>query len=252
MLIKKIILGGASLSMAACASTPYAPTLYDRDMAQVETIMLVGDPLPDQVIAAEGATDGANITSAAAAAVPLAGLFVAAAAAGVAAKAADIRHDKIDDALAEAGYDHEAVFLASMTAKLAEQGYAVAVDDETERKKHELLEEYEGVASAEQADAYLDVVASGFGFQRAGKRADWRPVAFVDVRLVSAEDGTTLLDHKLRYNPLGDQTGTISIDPDPAHSFASIDEFTEDPARLAAALDHVTDVLTGEIAGLLE
>ena len=238
----------ALAGLAACA-TPYAPTPYDREAAQVRRIAMMDDALPERAGAYQATSTGQNVASSTAAASPIGGLVVGLVVAGAEAKVASDRRGKIADALEAAGYDPEAALERSLDEALEAAGYDVTLTGEA-RRKRALRDAY---PAADDADAVLDVVAVSFGYMKTGGAQPWRPHANVHVRLVDAADPTVILmDNRVAYNPLGTPENVIVVPADPAFAFETVDEMKEAPEKTRDGLQHAVDSVAATVGTLLK
>lgn len=233
-MFKKILMGLAALSVAACAS-PYVGTPYDRASASVTHIAMADDSVPPKLSAWEVASVGSNF-----------GLVGALVNAGIQAG----REDAMTRALSTVNFDPEARLEARVAASLATQGYDVAVVEGPLRDKREFLVSYP--ASSTPSDAYLDVVVTDYGYLSAGAFQPWRPTASATVRLVSASDtSNVLMENVIVYNAMYAREGVITLTANPAYSFASQGEMEADPARLAAGIEDALNQIADTAAQLL-
>jgi hypothetical protein len=183
------IIALAALTLSACASTPYVPTLYDASTADVKTIAIADDALPEKI----GANELASHTGTAQAAGGLIGFAVAAAMEGMETSS---RVGNLAEILEPMGFDAEAEFEKMLTTKLAAAGYSGTNVIGGMRKKRGPLEAFPETT----ADAILDVHMNSFGMQKAKTGEEWRPAAGVTVQLVSTADDSILMDNVISYN----------------------------------------------------
>lgn len=221
--------------------TPYAPVPYDRELAGVEKILIVEQSFPEEADTRKLATNGANLTSAASAAVPVAGLFVAAIAAGVEANIEANQRARIRATLAEQEFDGEAVFDAALEAALTDSGYeldSVSLDRKSPGDFVQLVSD----AQADEKTAILDVAGAGYGYQLVGGSTQWRPYAAAQVRLSNPQDPENIhMDNRVMYNPVAQPDVIVTIAPDEKYAFNSIDDLEANPEL---AREGVTAALT--------
>jgi hypothetical protein len=179
----------AALTLSACATAPYVPTLYDASTVEVKTIAIAEDALPEKI----GANELATHTGTAQAAGGLIGLAIASAMEGVETSS---RVGNLAEILEPIGFDAEAEFEKMLTTKLAEAGFAGTTIVGATRKKREPLKEFPETT----ADAILDVNMTSFGMQKAKTGEEWRPAAGMNVQLVSSVDNRVLMENVISYN----------------------------------------------------
>ena len=222
-MFRKIIGIVAILSLGACAS-PYVAKPYDRAGANVQSIAVVDDSLPERAIAFEVASTGSSF-----------GLIGALVDAGIQSS----RQDAVNEALNGVSFNAEQVMETRIASALSREGYTVAVMDNGVRPKRDVLATYP-TAPAE-ADAYLDIVVTQYGYLSPGAGQPFRPHAAAVVKLVSVADGTTVLaENIVTYNPIGTPQGIVTITPNGDYIFRNRGELLADPQRLA---DGLTDAL---------
>ncbi len=224
---------GLGLALTACA-TPYTPTPFDRDTASVESIAVIADTLPEKPTVTQVASAGSSF-----------GLLGALIDAGVDAN----REGRFKEMLTENGFDPQPMFDAALTESLAEKGYAVEFAAAPARARQVLLEKYDGFETS--ADAYLDIATEGYGYLSAGAGKPWRPTFVCEVRLVSAADGSTLMQNAIVYNPLNAREGVINITPDPSFNFRNVKEIEENPEKAIAGMKDAMSKVAQTIASTL-
>ncbi|MDY6925124.1 MAG: hypothetical protein SWI22_14340 [Pseudomonadota bacterium] len=213
----------AILSLGACAS-PYVAKPYDRASANVQSIAVLDDSLPEKAIAYEVASTGSSF-----------GLIGALVDAGIQGS----RQEAVNAALNGVSFDAEQIMEARLASALSREGYTVAVMDNGVRPKREVLATYP--AAPTEADAYLDIVVTQYGYLSPGAGQPFRPHASAVVKLVSVADGSTVLaENVVAYNPMGAPQGIVTITPNGDYVFRNRGELLADPQRLA---DGITDAL---------
>ena len=222
----------ACFALSACV-TPYTPTPYDRDLASVETIAVIDDMLPVRPTVTQAASAGASF-----------GLVGALIDAGVDAN----REGRFKEMLAEQEFEPTSFFKTALTERIVENGYAVELIAH-EREKPGVLESYEGLVS--NADAYLDIAATSYGYLSSGAGQPWRPSFVCEVQLVSRSDGAILMKNAIVYNPISAREGVIQLTPDPAYNFRNIKEIEENPEKAVAGLEDAMLKVADTIATLL-
>lgn len=222
-MLRKLAIIAAAMSVSACVA-PYVATPYDRTSANVQDMALMDDALPERVIAYEVASTGSSF-----------GLIGALVDAGIQTS----RQDAVNNALTGIQYDAESILEARLAQALSSEGYKVALVDSGPRAKRDVLPTYP--AAPQDADAYLDVVITQYGYLSPGAGQPFRPHVAAVVKLVSVSDPSVVLaENVIAYNPFGTPKGVITITPNLEYSFRNRDELLADPERLAAG---ITDAL---------
>lgn len=232
-MMRVIAAAAICFALAACA-TPYTPTPFDRDAATVESIAVIGDTLPEKATVTQVASAGSSF-----------GLIGALIDAGVDAN----REGRFKEMLAEHGFDPKPDFEASLTAALADKGYAVEILPAAKRARPEFLAGYGGFET--EADAFLDIATEVYGYLSAGAGQPWRPTFICEVRLVSAADGSTLMQNAIVYNPLTAREGVVTITPDPSYNFRNVKEIEENPEKAVAGMRDAMTKVAQTIASTL-
>jgi len=140
----------------ACATAPYVPTIYDGETAQVKSIAIADDSLPERM----GANELASAAGTGQAAGGLIGLLVVSAIEGAETSG---RMKKLNEMMEPLGFDAEAEFESILKTKLAAAGYSDLSVVGGERKKRVPLTEK--TLPETSADAILDVTMVSFGVQ---------------------------------------------------------------------------------------
>ncbi len=80
---------------------------------------------------------------------------------------------------------------------------------------------------------------SGYGYLAAGIGSDtpYRPVLYLETRLVRASDKAVLMSDRIRYNPVNQVTQVITIPPDPAYDFKDFDTLVGHPDSAMAGAE---------------
>jgi hypothetical protein len=152
--------------------------------------------------------------------------------------------------LASDKVDAEADFLESLHYQLRQEGYAVT-DIAADAKRTATL----AAAPAGKApvDSYLDVTLLNYGYLAGGSWKDtiWRPWIRAKVKLVSATDGSVLMQATIAYNPPSPIKNEIAITPDPTYSFKSWSALDADKDLAAEGISHSLRQTAQTIAGLM-
>jgi hypothetical protein len=123
------------------------------------------------------------------------------------------------------------------------------------RDKSDFLARYPSNAEP-KVDAYLDLVAAGYGYVAAGVRSStpYRPTLAVRARLVSARDSSVLMQDVVVYNPVGPAAPSkaVTIAPDPAFQFVNFDALIADPDRAVLGLRAAIEQSAHGIGTLLQ
>lgn len=229
--------------MAGCATKPYVPTLYDAEVASVETIALADVGMPDEL----GANELASHLGTGQAAGGIIGALVVA---GMEAAETSARKKNLAEIMDPLSIDWETEFETMLTAKLAEAGYGDVAVLATERAKKGPLQSVPESA----ADAVLDIDMTSFGVQKAQTGQEWRPAAGVSVQLLKAGTGEMLMENVISYNSgvtrVQGKEGAITLFPDAASTgFLKIKEM--DGEVVAEEIRIMMDEITSTIVGLL-
>lgn len=229
------IVGTAVLaaSLSACTST-YVATPYVAGPQPITRVAIVDDSLPDGVSAIETASVAGNF-----------GLIGALINAGV----TDSREDAIDAALATVSFDAESDLERMLTEALSTNGVQASVAGAAPRPGRKFMVNYPTPQGDVQA--YLDVVASHYGYTSAGHGQPWRPTADVLVRLVSVQGNRTLMENRIAYNVMNPPRGVVTLFPDPEYTFFNRDEMKNNPERLANGLRAAFRQIATTTAGLM-
>lgn len=237
-----------ALFLGACA-TPYVATPYDREIAQVDAIVLLDDSLPEEAVAEQATSVGSNVAGATAAQVPIAGIFIAAAVAAAETTAANGRKKVIMEAFDDHGLDAEAVFENALINALEGEDYVVSMSGEA-REKRVFHEDY---PEGEAGQAHLDVVFSNYGYQRPDGNTPWRPFADVQVRLVDAADPNVVhMDNRIQYNSLFEPEGIVTISPDVEYAFEQFDDLEADLETMVTGMEEALVEVAKTVATLLK
>lgn len=173
--MKNLMAAGAlALTVGACV-TPYTPIPYDRSMADVQTILVVDEVMPEEANTQKLATNGQNMASAMASSAGLAGVLIGAVAAGVEAGIENGQRDRMREALATQNFDGAAVFEVALEAALVEQGYVVG-RVEADRPSAVKFIEFKADPDAEPSTAILDITSTSYGYQLVGGEYDVAPL----------------------------------------------------------------------------
>jgi len=177
------------MTVSACATAPYVPTVYDASVTSVKSIAIADDSVPDEM----GANELASAAGTGQAAGGLIGLLVVSAIEGAETSS---RKGKLNEMMEPLGFDAEAEFEEMLRTKLTEAGYegkgVVTVDRGKKSKLSELPET--------DADAVLNVEMVSYGMQKAVTGEEWRPAAGVRVQLVKNDTSEVLMENMISYN----------------------------------------------------
>jgi hypothetical protein len=211
--VRVLIAAFAAAFLAGCAAKPVP---YDRTTsADIKTIGIVTPSYPEGPYVVLASSVGQSL-----------GLIGALVDAGLQAD----RESRFKKAIAPHNFSVNDTCLSELKARLEEQGYTVLMVPQT-RPKQDFLEKYP-TDQEPKVDAYLDVVVN-YGYISAGIGATpYRPTVFASARLVKASDSSVLMKDLVIYNPVGPygvNQQAVTIPPDPAYSFPTIDKLVADP-----------------------
>src|SRR5689334_20665355 len=164
--MKRLIGLAAVAAVSGCVS-PYVGTPYERASANIHTIAIEHDAVPEKLTAWEVASVGSNFW--------LIGALTDAA-------IQQSRETALMTALHTVDFDAEATFDDRLVEQLNQDGYAATVLDGADRTRRVFLTTY----TASGADAYLDIVITNYGYIASGAGQPWRPTVEATVRLVRA------------------------------------------------------------------
>lgn len=194
------------LGLSACQTAPYVPTLYDANSANVKSMAISDDALPDEM----GANELASAAGTGQAAGGLIGLLVVAAIEGAETSS---RKGNLNEMMEPLNFNPEAEFEAMLKTKLMNAGYEGLDVVEVERGKKSILKEMPET----DADAVLNVQMKSFGVQKAVTGQEWRPAAGVMVQLVQNETSEILMENMISYNSgvlgVAQTEGFITMEP---------------------------------------
>ena len=153
--------------------------------------------------------------------------------------------------LASDKIDAEADFLEALRYELRKEGYAVT-DMAADSRRTAPLAAYPG-PGASTVNSYLDVALLNYGYLAGGIWKDkiYRPWIAVKVKLVSATDGSVLMQETITYNAQADIKNVIAITPDPMYSFKSWNAVNADKDLAAEGISHSLRQTAQTIAGLM-
>ena len=218
--MKRLIGLAAMAAVSGCVS-PYVGTPYERTSANIHTIAIEHDAVPEKLTAWEVASVGSNF-----------GLIGALTDAAI----QQSRETALMGALHTVDFDAEATFDNRLVEQLNQDGYSATVVDGADRTRRVFLTTY----AASGADAYLDIVITDYGYIASGAGQPWRPTVEATVRLVRASDNQTLMQNQIAYNSMYVRRGVITLTPNPDYAFQNREAMLADPTRLAEGL---TDAL---------
>jgi hypothetical protein len=224
----------AALVCVSACTTPLIP--YDRSTANTKTVGLLTPGWPSGPVAFLASNVGASFG--------LVGALVN-------ASMQSNRDTDLIALLADHQIDGKTIFVNALTDDLQKEGYTVtpiAADE----KRNGNLKKYP-VAGANAVDAYLDVAVTNYGYMAAGisKDAPYRPWVTATVKLVSAANGSVLMQDVVTYNSFVDAKNVILISPDPAYSFPVWDDVTADKDKAAQGVSASLKQTAGTVAGLM-
>lgn len=237
----------ALLALLGCAPKPPIP--FDRATAgNIRTIGVITPRFPDHpraVVANE--VYRAN------------GLLLAAIYSGLQSN----REARLQRILSQSGFSIRGALIARLQKVLQGEGYVVtmipvvrpppAPRDPSDPRDHPgFLHHYP--ANVARVNAYLDLVTPEYGYARVdvAPGMPWRPQYTLRARLVSARNGTTLMEDAIVYNPIMytpdiARFQAVTIPPDPVPHFANLDEMAKNPTVTAqgvqAAIAKVADTV---------
>jgi len=158
------------------------------------------------------------------------------------------RERNIDALLVKQNFASNAEFSRALKDALQSRGYE-AVDIAPPRKGNDFVTvaDYKGQPPV---DAYLDIVVSNYGFLAAGitDSAPYRPIIYLQCRLLSAKDPTrVLMFDTILVNPLNTPKDAVTVSAPDGYAFVDFDTLMGDPARtteaLAKAIDRSADTV---------
>jgi len=230
----RLVAGLAALATLSACASPYVSTPYDRGPANIQSIAIMDDSLPDNVAMYQSASVGSNFG------------LIGALADGVAQAG---REGRLKTILDKQSFDSETVFEQALATSLGAQNYTTSSAGQA-RKNRAFVEKYP--AGADGKGAYLDVAVINYGYLAAGFGTPYRPAVTANVRLMSA-DNKMLMDNRIEYNPLMAQQGVIALTPNPEYSFMNIDEMEKaPPGKVTEGLKEALTVVADTIANLLK
>jgi hypothetical protein len=221
--------------LAGCAGAPAIP--YDRSTAgDIKTIGVLTPRFPDGPSVVLASSVGQSF-----------GIIGALVDAGIRRS----HQDSLSSLLAGQRFSVVDTFQPSLVAALEARGYKVEIIP-VARDKQDFLPDYR-VATNIQVDAYLDIVAVGYGYVAAGVRdsTPYRPIVGVNCKLVRAADGAVLMRDAIVYNPVNPNGRYITIAPDPAFQFIDFDMLMADPPRTVAGLNNALTQTAQGVGSLL-
>ncbi|MCR6629974.1 MAG: hypothetical protein NVV74_07940 [Magnetospirillum sp.] len=217
--IKLFLVGAAAMLLSACAATKPIP--LDRAQAEhIKTIGIVTPDIPQKATSFVAATPGQSF-----------GLLGALIDAGIQAS----RESALEASLKTLQFSADKVFSEKLAEAVKAQGYSVVMVPASRSEKGEFLAKY---PTGGNVDAYLDVVATDYGYLAAGTQAaaPFRPYMYLKCRLVRADNAAVLMKDQVAYNPLNSPKDIVSISPDPAFAFATSDMMDSQPENVAEGL----------------
>jgi len=232
----RLALSLAVLFVSACASHTEIP--FDRAAAtDVKRIGVVQPAFPTNSSVILATTVGQSF-----------GLIGALVDAGLKSN----REQHIDTLLMEQKFGPKAEFSGALKTALQNRGYE-AVDVAPIRKGNEFVAPGAYVGQP-PVDAYLDIVVRNYGFLAAGtaSSAPYRPIIYLQCRLVSAKDPTrVLMFDTILVNPLGTPKDAVTVSAPEAYAFVDFDTLMGDPVRAAEGLAKAIDLSADTVGTVL-
>ena len=230
-----ILLG---LLLAGCASKPVP---FDRSTAaSVKTIGLVTPSFPNSANVVLATSPGQSF-----------GLIGALVDAGLQAN----RESRFREIVAAQQLSVPDNFKEVLHTTLAGAGYSVVAVDIADRSGTSFLPKYPQ-QSEPKVDAYLDIVTVSYGYVAAGvgSGAPYRPYYSIKAQLVSAKDGSLLMQDSIVFNAVGPTGATgieaVTIAPNPQPNYTTFDALTADPTGAVEGL-RIATRQTAEAVGKL-
>lgn len=229
---------GLSTIIASCATSPYVPTLYDPEVAQVKSIAIAEDAIQEKLSTHDMSTNSGTGQAAG-------GLIGLALVSAIEGGQESGRTRRLNELMESTGFDGEAEFESMLMQKLKAAGFSNVTIAGGERTSRVPLKEY----PATSADAVLDVNITNFGIQRPNGRAEWRPASGVDVKLVSTSDQSVLMENIISYNAgklnFNKEGIIVLTPPQDGYSFRVIKDADADAvlAEMRTMLDEVTTAI---------
>jgi hypothetical protein len=242
------VLAACALLITGCAIPPEIP--YDKTSATtIKTIVIVTPSVPTGSSVELASDAGQNF-----------GLVGALVDASIASN----HQAKLDGLLRARGFSAEQLVVTTLTADLQAQGYKIAVAPVPRNASSDFVGHYADVTQV-KGDAYLDLVMTSYGYVAASASKDlpYRPEVVLKVRLVSALDGSVLMQDRVLYNPItfGGQPVTVdgvrtkkavTVSVDPAYGFARFEDITKNPDLATKGLQVALQQSTNSVSQLLQ
>ncbi|MET1028004.1 MAG: hypothetical protein ABWY00_12615 [Dongiaceae bacterium] len=162
------------------------------------------------------------------------------------------RETHFKDLLSGQHFSAEEALTQCVTEKLQAAGYTVTPVP-VARPKDDFLKQYP-VTTGPKVDAYLDIVATEYGYVAAGVGAanPYRPAFAMTIKLVRAKDTAILMQDNIIYNPVGSYSNWVTISPDPTYQFSDFDSLMADPAKAVSGLKIAFDKSAGATGTLIK
>lgn len=231
------VAAAAAVLLAGCAAAPEIP--YDRGTAgEIHSIGILTPSFPEKPTVFLASTPGQSFG--------LVGLIID-------TSLQTSRESHFTTLLQERSFSEQDCFVASLTAGLQAQGYTVAVVPFKRETRQEFAVKYP-TGPAPDVDAYLDLVATTYGYMATGIGADtpYRPWLEVRARLVNARDGSVLMQDIVVYNPLNGRDHVVTIAPDPARQYYNFNSLMADPDGAVVGLRLATEQSAQTVSKLLQ
>jgi hypothetical protein len=226
----------AVASVAGCVSNPEIP--YDRSSASaVKSIGILAPSFPDGPTVVLASSVGQSF-----------GLIGALVDAGMQSN----RDSTFEHLLEGQRFSAQDTFVHYIAAGLRADGYRVVMIP-VNRSKADFVASYpKGPANG--VDAYLDIVAQGYGYIAAGisAKTPYRPDISLKARLVEAKDSSVLMQEAVAYNPVSVTKDVITITPDAEYEFKDFDALVADPNKATTGLKMAMQHSAEMVATLLK
>jgi hypothetical protein len=163
------------------------------------------------------------------------------------------RESKFNTLLGQESFIFQDELLKSLAGKLTIYGYSVSTVA-VPRSGAGYLKAYPK-GDENKVDAYLDVSVTAYGYVAAGigSSTPYRPIDFMQVRLVRALDSKVLMEDVVVFNPVGPAVpaNAVTVPPNPDYTFEDFDALTADPAAMTKGLKDSVDQSADAVAKLL-
>jgi hypothetical protein len=139
-------------------------------------------------------------------------------------------------------------FVEELTRQMQDAGFEVlpVATSPMEQKRSKWLAK---PASADGADAHLDVFVPFYGYYAAGPTTEYRPTLQLRARLTAPGGAKVLFEDQIVYNTLGVGTKAITIEPDDRFRFKDQDALNAGPQ---ASTDGLREAIRASVRQLVE